>query len=586
MTDTQPTKDIRLKSGPSILEYIRQFSATEKAVFGLLLAVFSITAIVMAVRVNNMFMAEVPAYGGTLHEGIVGLPRTINPVLYAADVDRDISALVYSGLMRYSDGKLVPDLAQKYSVSSDGLTYSFILKDGLRFQDGSELTTEDIAYTIQKVMDPALKSPRHSDWANIAVQIVSAKEIHFILKEPYAPFLANTTLGIIPKHIWGSTTDDQFILSKYNIEPVGSGPYDVGGVTRDKDNIPTKYRLSTWNGYYGSKPYLSTIEFTFFGDEDKALAAIDNGSIDSLSSVSASEAAGLALDKAQAYTVVASALPRIFGVFFNQNQNAALSDKNVRQALSMVVDRDAMVKQIFRGYGTSLYGPIADGADDDTSSAKAFDATSSLAAAKTLLEKNGWKKDTSTGIYSYQKKGSKAVQSLSFDIYTADTTDLKQTALILKNTWNSMGANVNVKVFESSDLYQNVIRTRKYDALLFGEQIGKDRDFYAFWHSSQRNSPGLNVAMYTNSKVDKILEDLRSSADNATRSAKYRQLGDLITADFPAVFLYSPDFVYVVPKSLHGLELNNITVPSDRFNTVNDWYITTDKVWKIFAKNK
>jgi peptide/nickel transport system substrate-binding protein len=134
-------------------------------------------------------------------------------------------------------------------------------------------------------------------------------------------------------------------------------------------------------------------------------------------------------------------------------------------------------------------------------------------------------------------------------------------------------------------LYQNVIRTRKYDALLFGEQIGKDRDLYAFWHSSQRNSPGLNVAMYTNSTVDKLLSDIRNTRDEETLDAAYAKLDETIRSDIPAVFLYSPSFIYVIPKKLRGLELDVLTVPADRWNSVVNWYLSTENVWKIFAKN-
>ena len=203
--------------------------------------------------------------------------------------------------------------------------------------------------------------------------------------------------------------------------------------------------------------------------------------------------------------------------------------------------------------------------------------------AQALLEKNGWKKDPVTGIYS-KTNSKKVVQTLSFDIYTADTPDLKQAAQMVKDSWDMMGAQVDLRVFNASDLYQNVIRTRKYDALLFGELIGKDRDLYAFWHSSEIKAPGLNVSLYTNSKVDKLLEDIRATNDDSVRATKYSQFQSLVMADVPAVFLYSPDFIYVVPKSLKGNSLEDITVPSDRWNSVSNWYLNTENVWSFFAK--
>ena len=580
MNDTPLPKELRFKRGSHILGYMRQFSATEKFIFGALAIVAFVTAIMMAANVNAYFSTTIPAYGGELREGVVGLPRTVSPVLAITDVDRDLSSLVYAGLTRYDGTSIVPDIAKSWTVSDDGLTYSFMLRPNVRFQDGTLLTADDVAFTIQKVQDSALKSPHRADWSNVTVQEISPSEIHFILKQPYSPFLTNTTIGIMPKHIWANVSTDQFIFSQYNISPIGSGPYKISSVINDKGGIPTEYRLSTWSGYYGTVPYISSVTFKFFGDDGKALAALDSGVIDSLSSIAPADAARLATDSAQAYKVLSAPLPRIFGVFFNQSQAPALADKNVRTALDMSVDRNAIVKAVLSGYGVPIDGPLPTGFPGaDTQPAGGAD----ISGAQALLEKNGWKKNAA-GIY--EKKTGKITQDLAFDIYTADTPDLKQAAQLVQKSWLAMGAQVTVKVFEPSDLYQNVIRTRKYDALLFGELIGKDRDLYAFWHSSQRNAPGLNVALYANSAADKLLESIRATGDDATRNAQYAQFEKMIQTDVPAVFLYVPDFTYVVPKALHDISLNTITVSADRWDSISSWYLATENVWKIFAKKQ
>ncbi|HEV8666804.1 MAG TPA: hypothetical protein VN665_03075, partial [Candidatus Paceibacterota bacterium] len=129
-------------------------------------------------------------------------------------------------------------------------------------------------------------------------------------------------------------------------------------------------------------------------------------------------------------------------------------------------------------------------------------------------------------------------------------------------------------------------RPRKYDALLFGEVIGRELDLFAFWDSSQRNDPGLNIAEYANSTADKILEQLRTTSDDNTRAQLYGQFEDQLNADIPAIFLYAPDFVYIVPKQLAGLNLGFIEEPSDRFLSVTDWHLETDAVYPIFAKRR
>ncbi len=581
MTETFP-KELGFKKSPKIIAYIKQFGATEKAVFAAFVLAALITTIIMVEKINIYFMVQVPTNGGQLNEGMIGLPRNINPVLAINDVDRDISSLIYSGLMKWEGEQLVPDLAKSYNISTNGLIYTFILRDKINFHDGSILTTDDIAFTIQKIQDATLKSPRKSDWANVVVQVVSPKEIHFVLKQAYSPFLTNTTMGILPKHIWNTINDDQFIFSHYNIEPVGSGPYKVSSIDYDGTGIPIRFNVNAWDGYYDKIPYLSNIVFSFYPDEEKALNALENGTINSLASVSAVQAERLASNEGGPYTVLQSPLPRIFGVFFNQNQAPVLGDKIVRQALNMSVDRKSIVNSVLSGYGMPIDEPLpANIATNDDSVIKNGDIT----GAQALLEKNGWKKDTASGIYT--KKNSKnVVQAISFEIYTADTPDLKLAAQMVKDSWTKLGALVNLKVFNASDLYQNVIRTRKYDALLFGELIGKDKDLYAFWHSSQIKAPGLNISLYTNSKVDKLLEDMRETNDDVLGTTMYDQFKNLIKADMPAVFLYSPNFIYIVPKELKNIDLRDITIPADRWNSINNWYISTANIWKFFANQK
>ncbi|MEY2664794.1 MAG: hypothetical protein RIT04_602, partial [Candidatus Parcubacteria bacterium] len=280
------------------------------------------------------------------------------------------------------------------------------------------------------------------------------------------------------------------------------------------------------------------------------------------------------------------------------------TNKEVRLALSKSIDKDLLVHDVLDGYGVAIDSPIPfgvlEGLDTKT---KSESATSSKEAARAMLEKAGWTLNPD-GIYEKvaraataakaATKGSPATparpavvgQTLAFSIATADSPDLKQTAEFVKHEWEKIGAHVTIQVFEPGDLTQDVIRNRKYDAVLFGEVIGKDIDLYAFWHSSQRNAPGLNLSMYVNSKADKLLEDARKSSDESVRLQKYAAFESIIKDDAPAVFLYSPNFIYIVPEKIKGLNLSEINTAWDRWSEVEKWYVNTDSVWKFFAKNK
>lgn len=556
---------------------ISAFSATERVVFGILTFIALVSALTLAWKVNRSFLVPIPSHGGSFSEGIIGLPRSINPVLAFTDVDKDLSNLVYSGLMKYENGKLVGDLAQKYSVSEDGLVYTFTLKDNIRFHDGTPLTTDDVEFTIQKIQDSALKSPRRADWASVTLKIINSTEIQFILKQPYAPFLANTTIGIIPKHIWKNVDADQFIFSQYNIEPIGSGPYEVSSIKRDGGGIPQYYILDTFNRYHNEKPYISEILVYFYPNESAALEAYNAGIIDNFAGISPQEAAHIASSSSNS-TILHTPLPRIFGVFFNQNNAPVLANKEVRQALNMALDKEKIIDEVLYGYGISIDSPIP---DDEMVGATSTKRIGSIDNARALLTKNGWLIN-SDGIL--EKKTKTSTQTLEFSIATTDAPDLKKTAEIIKANWEELGARVTVKVFEYGDLSQNVIKTRKYDALLFGEVVGKDLDLYAFWHSSQRNAPGLNLSMYVNSKVDSLLEDARATSDEKKRDTDYVAFEKILQDEVPAAFLYSPEYMYIVSNEIQGIDLKSITNSSDRWYGIDKWFIATDYVWKIFMK--
>jgi peptide/nickel transport system substrate-binding protein len=587
--DKKPIREFRIKGGNIILDYIKKFSITEKTIFGVFCIALIISALSILFKLSNSFMVQSPTYGGQFTEGIIGLPRTINPVLAITDIDKDITSIVFSGLMKYTDGNLTKDIAKSYTISDDGLTYDFILRDNVYFQDGIRLTAEDIAFTIQKIQNPNIKSPKRSDWLNISTKVVSENEIQFVLKQPYSPFLLNTTLGILPKHVWNNIPDEQFIFSENNVKAIGSGPYKITSIKKDSSGIPTSYKLDTWSKYYDKSPFISTINLNFYTDYSKAISALNSKTIDMLGSVTPEDANKIS--KNNSFKILSIPYSRTFGLFLNQNQSSALADIAVRQALNVAVDRQSIVNNVFGQHGLPLYGPIpfsnakSDLFDDNgMNSTSTADLPANILKAQKILEKNGWKKNTS-GIY--EKKTSKnTTQTLSFNLYTANSDDLKKVADMVKTSWSALGIDINIKVFEPSDLFQNVIRQRKYDILLFGEMIGKDKDYYAFWHSSQRNAPGLNVSMYVNSKVDKILEDLRTTQNDSDKEKLMNNFNQIIEDEIPEIFLYTPNYIYIINSDIKNINTRAITASSDRWNTISNWYIKTENVWKFFKNNK
>lgn len=575
------TKRFHIPKERTIERALRRLTLAEKAVFYFLAGLFVFSGLALLYKVNGSFLTSVPLQGGTVTEGVIGNPRFINPVLAISEADKNLVSLIYSSLVKIdSDGKPQNDLAESIDISSDGLTYTVALKSGAFFQDGEPLTADDVVFTIQKILDPSLKSPLFGDFAGVNVRKIDDKTIAFTLKKPYAPFIENLSVGILPKHIWSGVTDDEFYFSQWNVLPVGSGPYKVGNVTRDSGGIPNYYDLVPYDKSLSGAPFVGHYVFKFYPSENALVEAYRAGDIDSAAGISPEDA--LALKKDNGARVLSSPLPRVFGVFFNQNSNKALLDKSVRQALDLAAPKEEIVEKVLDGYGTPINSPLPPSLFPSIQDPETTPLADREKQAADILAKAGWVKNPSTGVL--EKKTKTDTLRLSFSISTSDNPELSAAANILKAAWQDLGADVSVSVYDQGDLNQNVIRPRRYEALLFGEVVGREADVYPFWHSSERNDPGLNIALYVNSSVDKLLEDSRKETDPDKREALYKNFDQIVESDVPAVFLYSPSFLYVVPPSVKGIDISLLGSSQDRFRDVANWYIETNSVWNIFTK--
>ncbi len=550
-----------------------------KITFALAVFVFLGTTFALCAKLIDTQLVNIPRHGGMLTEGIIGRPRFINPVIAKSDADRDMAILVYSGLLRpTSNGELVPDLASSYQVSEDGLSYTFTLKDNLVWHDGVALTSDDILFTVNKVRDIglAIKSPRRASWEGVEVTTPDPKTIVFKLKQPYAQFLENTTMGIIPKHIWQNVPDDEFDVSYYNIDPIGSGPYRVKGLVRDGEGLPRYYDLVAFKKYQHGEPYITDLRMQFFGNNVELAQAYSDGSIDQMHALTPEAAKAL---ETLGRNIAQTPLPRIFAFYFNQNQQPILADKAVRNALATSVDKNEIVTKVLDGYGKTIDGPLPflDGVATKTESTE-----DNIATARTILEKAGWTKNAAN-IYEKVDKKKKTVTLLSFSVALPDVPELKSAAELAKSNWEKMGAEVTIKVFEQSTFTGDVLSPRKYDVLLYGQVIGRDPDPYPYWHSSQRNAPGLNVALYANKNVDTLLESARKESDTVKRDELLTEFSREVQTDIPAIFLYSPDFLYATAEKVHGINIGIITTESERFLDIENWYINSERVWKWIA---
>lgn len=547
----------------------KQLSPLDWFILGLFGLIMTFGAGTMFIEASLALSVEVPARGGTHTEGVIGSPRFINPLLAISETDRDLTQLVFAGLLRAkSDGTLVPDLAETFTISPDGLSYTFIINKDARFHDGMPVTAEDVVFTIQAAKNPEIKSPRRANWEGVEVFATDNRTVTFTLQAPYALFLENTTMGIVPKHVWESVSAEEFPFSERNTNPVGAGSFKVHTIRKNSSGVPTEYRLKAYKDSPHT-PFIQTFIFRFYPNQETLAQAFTAGTIDATHS--------LTPDSTEHVEMHEAVFGRVFSVFFNQNQKQIFTNTVVRKALDESLDKNVLVDTVLSGYGTALSSPLPP--STVAGQIEHVDPVERLDIARTTLEDDGWERGED-GIYTKETK--EGVERLSFTLATGNAAELRQTAEFVAQTWRALGAEVTLQFFDQNDLNLEVIRPRKYDALLFGLVVGRELDLFAFWHSSQRNDPGLNIALYANIVTDSLLEEAREEKTASLRRAKAEEAAEEIARDIAAVFLYAPHFLYLTERDLKSVRLGTIEAPSDRFVGIEDWYLKTEGLWPLF----
>lgn len=518
------------------------------------------------------FTKAIPKKGGEYVEGVVGQPLYINPLLsQTSEADSDLVQLIYSGLFKYNtEGKIENCLAEGYEISEDQKTYTVHLRKDLFWHDGQPLTAGDVFFTVNILQDPAYKSPLRQNWQGVDVNQVDDYTLDFNVSNPYFGFLNNLTVGILPKHIWGNIAPEKFSLADYNLKPIGSGPYKFVDFQKNSNGEILSYSLRSFDKYCEGEPYISRIVFNFYPDEDMMLTAYNKKEIKGMETVDPDKIESIKNKKSTATKEIF--YPRYFSVFFNQVKSVPLANSDVRKALSQSVNRKEIMDQILKGKGTEIFSPFLQSMVENNNDIdkREYDVNK----AREILDQADWK--LKEGEFIREKNGTK----LQFKIYTADWPDLSDTANILSRQWKEIGADVSVETLAVTDLQQNYIRPREYEALLFGQVTSFDPDLYPFWHSSQKQDPGFNLGIFDDKDADELLRDIRQELNTEKRIEKYKKLQEIISDESPAVFLYSPYYLYPISNEVKGLGIKNINTPSGRFADVNKWYIKTKRVKK------
>jgi len=591
---------------PSIkqIKYIKRFlSSREVWLIIFCSLIILISSAFWSIRFYKSNLHVVPIRGGEYTEGLIGMPKYINP-LYAniSDVDNDLANLIFSSIFkRDKNGELVNDLAESYEINQDNKSYTIKIKQDVSWHNNSKLTVDDIIFTFNCIKDKQYQSPWRAGFTGVKIEKIDEQTIKFILTEPYAAFLDLLTFGILPQELWQQISAETANLAGLNLRPIGSGPYKATKLLKDEKagNIRS-YTLMRNDNYYGQKPFIDKITFKFFPGFEEAAAALNHGLIDGISYLPRQMKNQIvARDTLNYYQLN---LPQLTAIFLNQKANSAVRDKKIRHALVLAIDKNKIISEIMGNEARLIDSPILPDSFAYNPEVKKYKYN--IGEAVKLLDQAGWKitelteddisqaeQDVSSEDAEEEIKKqaeiklamgagkwrSKDNEFLIIKLTTVDNEENAQIAQAIAEFWQGINIRTEVELVPANQMQSEIIKPRNFTALLYGEVVGADPDPYPFWHSSQIGANGLNITDYANKDVDALLEDARLTSDTEARKEKYKKFQEIIAEEIPAIFLYSPTYTYVQSKKVKGFDVRNILIPRDRFVNVNEWYVKTGK---------
>ncbi len=529
-------------------------------------ALLSAMLILLALSANTV---ERPDFGGTHIEGVAGRPAAINPIFSAYnEVDRDIAALVFTGLTRADEnGRIQPDLATRWTVSPDGLVYTFTLRLDVRWHDGDRFDAQDVLYTLAAIQSPDYKGPPDLAifWRTVAITAVDSATVRFQLTQAYAPFLEYTTIGILPAHILKNVSSSELAHHPFNRKPIGTGAFQFVEMTGDAVTVEANPR------YYGARPLLARIQIRFYPDYESVFAAYNRGEVEGIARVLPTY-----LAKARAASNLKLYNARLSGytlIFLNLSK-VPFQDKQVRQALLFAMDRNKLVNEVLQGQGIVAASPIEPGSWAHDANLKPYPYD--VAKANQLLDAAGWRERTADG--TRQKEG----KAFAFALITSDDPTRIALASEVSKAWQAVGVKALVQPVPPAQLAQNFLRPRNFDAVLYEwRTLSADPDQYEAWHETQippKSDLGQNYSGLADRDISEALEAARKTYDQAKRVELYLKFQQAFADRAPALLLYHPVYSYGVDARVRGVQLAPLQSARDRFRNIAQWYVKTKRV--------
>jgi len=485
--------------------------------------------------------------------------KRLLPFLASDSTSGEISGLIYHGLVKYDKNiRLTGDLAESWEVSPEGLRITFHLHKGVLWQDGAEVTADDVIFTYNEVTDPRVPTPYSSIYGPVrSIKALDKYTVQVIYKEPFAPALESWGMGIVPKHLLDGK---DLSSSEINRNPVGNGPYRLTEWVTGQ-----KIVLEAFDNYFEGRPNIDKVIYRIIPDTATMFLELKFGGIDFM---------GLTPPQ---YKLQANSA--FFNKYFQKFRypsfgytymgynllNPLFSDIRVRQAIAHAINKKEIIAGVLLGYGTPCTGPFPP--ESWAYNPAVIDYDYSPAKAMAMLAEEGWKMNSS-GLL--EKDG----RTFSFTVLVNQGNDERiKTAQILKEQLKRVGIEIRIKVLEWQALLHDFIDKKRFEAVIMGWALSRDPDIYEIWDSSKTKEGEFNFVSYKNAVVDRLLLEGRRTFSLEKRKMIYREIHRILAEEQPYAFLYVPDALPVLNKRFKGVVKAPIGIDYDFIH----WYVPKNR---------
>ncbi len=498
----------------------------------------------------------------TYVEGSIGAISSFNPLFSTNNyLDKSVQSLVFEKLV-YLDknGDPVAGIAKEWRVSSDYLTYDFVIGDGKYWHDRTKVTADDVVFTFQtgiKLAQNYEYDTIGSPIQEVTVEKTNENTVRFVLPEVNPTFFQLVSVYIVPMDRLEDVDPRQMLFDSFTKYPVGSGKYRV---TRSDDS--SVYLRD--NELDGFNPSIKTLVFKVFPDIESLEMSFRVGALDGIGGWD--RALYSFVDEYKNYSLYEEKeVNRKKLLFFNVRKES-LKSKEVRQAFNYLLNKEKFMEELDSG-GHIIYGAIPSESWIYNSNIEKYEYNPTKASE--LLGGKQFKKNESSGYYEASNG-----EILTFTISYLGSVSNDRLVNLLVELYKKEGIVLKVERLTYTRLTQEIIATRDFEILLYEVETAIDPDQYNLWHSLKSNYPDLNLSGYNYERVDILLEDGRKTNNKDIRKERYTLFQRYLNADAPVVFLYSPSFLYYVRNGWSGIDLSNMSYSYDRFSNIEKW------VWK------